>query len=132
MEIKVSVEQGRVPVTVVHPEGNVDSSTYQSFQAQVDKLIDGGARYILVDLTHVPFVSSAGLRGFHEIFIRLHSLSSDKNDEEMHRGIAAGTYKSPHLKLLHPSKESAHALKLAGFDMYIESFKDFKTAISSF
>jgi anti-anti-sigma factor len=132
MEIKVSVEKARVPVTVMHGEGNIDSSTYQSFQARADELIDAGARYILIDLTHVPFVSSAGLRAFHEIFNRLHSLSPDKNDKEMHAGIAAGTYKSPHLKLLSPSKETIHTAKLAGFDMYIEIYRDFKSAISSF
>jgi hypothetical protein len=132
MEIKVSVEKARVPITVMHGEGNIDSSTYQSFQAKADELIDAGARHILIDLTHVPFVSSAGLRAVHEIFNRLHGLSPDKNDEEMHKGIAAGTYKSPHLKLLNPSKETIHTLKLAGFDMYIEIYKDFKTAISSF
>ena len=31
MEIKVSTEQGRVPVTVVHVDGNIDSVSYESF-----------------------------------------------------------------------------------------------------
>ena len=64
MEIKVSTESGRVPVTVLHVDGNIDSSTYEQFQSTAKKLIDGGTRYILVDLTHAPFVSSATVTGY--------------------------------------------------------------------
>ena len=65
MEIKVSTENGRVPITVLHVDGNIDSSTSETFLSTVRKLINEGARYILVDLSHAPFVSSAGLRAFH-------------------------------------------------------------------
>jgi len=134
MEIKVSTENGRVPVTVVHVDGNIDSNTSDAFLAKADELIKGGARHILVDLSHVPFVSSAGLRAFHGIFNNLRALNPDANlsDEEMKKGINAGTYKSPHLKLLNLSKETKTTFELSGFDMYIETFTDRKTAIASF
>ena len=73
MEIKVSTENGRVPVTVLHVDGNIDSSTYEAFQSTAKKLIDDGARYMLVDLSHAPFVSSAGLRALHTLFNELRS-----------------------------------------------------------
>ena len=62
MEIKASTENGRVPVTILHVDGNIDSATHDIFKAKADEVIRDGARYILVDLSHVPFVSSAGLR----------------------------------------------------------------------
>ena len=68
MNIKVSVENGSVPVTVMHIDGNIDAATYEIFQAKADELIAGGARHILVDLSHAPFVSSSGLRALHHIF----------------------------------------------------------------
>ena len=58
MEIKVSTENGRVPVTVLHVDGNIDSASYQNFQSTAKALIDQGARYILIDLSHASFVSS--------------------------------------------------------------------------
>ena len=61
MEIKVSTENGRVPITLVHVDGNLDSASYGEFQKKAEELIKGGARHILVDLAHSPFVSSAGL-----------------------------------------------------------------------
>jgi anti-anti-sigma factor len=134
MEIKVSKESGRVPVTVLHVDGNIDSSTYEKFQSAAKQLIDEGARYMLVDLSHAPFVSSAGLRALHSLFNELRSRNPDSNlsDEQMRKGISAGTYKSPHLKLLNLSPETKTAFETSGFDMYIDTFTDMKTAIASF
>jgi anti-anti-sigma factor len=134
MEIKVSKESARVPITVLHVDGNIDSSTYDKFQSTAKQLIDEGARYILVDLSHAPFVSSAGLRALHALFNELRSLNPDANlsEEQMKSGIRAGTYKSPHLKLLNLSPETRTAFETSGFDMFIDTFTDMKTAIASF
>ena len=134
MEIKVSTENGRVPITILHVDGNIDSSTYEQFQSTAKKLIEEGARYILVDLSHAPFVSSAGLRALHSLFNELRSRypQADLSDEQMKKGISAGTYKSPHLKLLNLSPETKTAFETSGFDMYIDTFTDKNTAVASF
>jgi len=134
MEIKVSTESGRVPVTVLHVDGNIDSSTYEQFQSTAKKLIEEGARYLLVDLSHAPFVSSAGLRALHSLFndLRTRNPQADLSDDEMKKGISAGTYKSPHLKLLNLSPETKTAFETSGFDMYIDTFTDKNTAVASF
>ena len=134
MEIKVSTESGRVPVTVLHVDGNIDSSTYEQFQSRAKKLIDDGARYILVDLTHAPFVSSAGLRALHTLFNELRTRNPEANlsDDQIKKGISAGTYKSPHLKLLNLSPETKSAFETSGFDMYIDTFTDRSAALASF
>jgi|APDOM4702015118_1054815.scaffolds.fasta_scaffold100566_1 anti-anti-sigma regulatory factor len=134
MDIKTFVETGQVPVTVMHVDGNIDSSTYEAFQAKADELIKNGAHYILVDLTHAPYVSSAGMRALQRIYDQLRALhpDSDVSAEDVKKGIGAGTYKSPHLKLLNPSKEAANTFEMTGFDMYIEIFTDKAQAIASF
>ena len=134
MEIKTFTENGRVPVTVIHVDGDLDSSTYELFQTQVDDLIDANARFILIDLSHTKFISSAGLRSFNNIFNKLRSLHPDTNlsDEDLNKGIKAGTYKSPHLKLLNLSDDARTAFEMAGFDMFIETYTDMKTAVASF
>ena len=134
MEIKVSTENGRVPITILHVDGNIDSSTYEQFQSTAKKLIDEGARYILVDLAHAPFVSSAGLRALHALFNELRARNPEANlsDQQIRQGISAGTYKSPHLKLLNLSPETKTAFETSGFDMYIDTFTDRKAAIASF
>jgi anti-anti-sigma factor len=134
MDIQVHTENGRVPVTVLHVHGNLDSSTYQEFEAKAEELINNGTRYILVDLSHSGFISSAGFRALNHIFKKLREVHPDTNlsDEAMKKGISAGTYKSPHLKLLKMSPETRTAFEMSGFDMYIDSFTDLNTAVASF
>lgn len=134
MNIKVSVENGSVPVTVVHVDGNIDAASYEKFQAKLDELIESGTRHMLIDLSHTPFVSSSGLRALHYVFnkLRENDPANTMSGEEVRRGISAGSYKSPHLKLLNPSKETKSTLGLSGFDMFIESFDDRESALASF
>ncbi|MEW6083731.1 MAG: STAS domain-containing protein [Chloroflexota bacterium] len=134
MEIKVFTENGRVPVAVMHVDGNIDAGTHEQFQARANELIKSGVRHILVDLSHTKFVSSAGLRAFHNVFNQLRALdpSSAMSEEDVRKGISTGTYKSPHLKLLNLSPEARAAFEMAGFDMFIETFADKATAVASF
>lgn len=134
MEIKVTTENARVPIAVMHLDGNLDSATYNEFQAKADELIQGGARHILVDLSHAPFVSSAGLRALNHIYKKLGAIHPDANlgGDEVKKGISAGTYKSPHLKLANLSDDTKSVFKMSGFDMYIEIHDDLKSAIASF
>ena len=132
MEIKVSTEQGRVPVTVLHVDGNIDSGSYESFLSKSNDLIDSGTRHMLIDLEHVPLVSSAGLRAFNNVFSRLRELSPDMSDADMRNGINAGTYKSPHLKLANPSTATRLALETSGFSMFLEIVPDVKTGVATF
>lgn len=134
MEIKVSTENGRVPVTVLHVTGNVDAMSHDKFLTSAREVIQGGARHILLDLTQTSFISSAGLRAVNLIFNELRSLHPDSNlsDDDVKKGIADGTYKSPHLKLFNPSNDIQTLLKTTGFDLFIEIYSDMKAAIAAF
>jgi hypothetical protein len=48
MEITVSQEQGRVPVTVLRVAGNTDSNSADELEKKVMEVIDGGARYLVI------------------------------------------------------------------------------------
>jgi len=48
-------------VTVVEPSGILDSTKADAFRQQIEKLLDGGAETILVDLKNVTFIDSSGL-----------------------------------------------------------------------
>jgi anti-anti-sigma factor len=134
MDIQVFTENGRVPVTVMHVDGNIDAQTYEQFESKAQELIGQGAQHLLIDLSHSPFVSSAGLRALHKLFNQLRASDRDNplSEEDVRRGISAGTYKSPHIKLLNLSKETRTAFELSGFDMFIETFNNKDDAIASF
>ncbi|MEW5830928.1 MAG: STAS domain-containing protein [Chloroflexota bacterium] len=132
MDIVISQQQGRVPVSVLRLTGEVNSSTYERLEKTAREIIDGGAQYILLDLTDLNFLSSAGLRTIHNLFNELRFRSPNGNDGDIKKGLADGTYKSPHLKLLRPSESVLEVLKMTGYDMFIEIHTDMQAAINSF
>jgi anti-anti-sigma factor len=134
VEITTSTENGRVPITVMHVHGNIDSTTYESFTTYTKQLIQSGSQYILIDLSNSPFISSAGLRTLHGIFKQLNALYPDPNlsESEIKKRLSLGTYKSPYLKLLNLSRETQTAFTLSGFDLFIETFTDKEKALASF
>lgn len=60
MQISISK---RGSVTVMHIQGDVDSSTYLNVIDKAQQAYDDGARNLLLDLSKVPYVSSAGQIG---------------------------------------------------------------------
>jgi anti-anti-sigma factor len=134
MDVKISTEQARVPVTILHVDGDIDSSTYDDFLSKAQKLINEGTRYMLIDLAHVPYVSSAGLRAIYTIFKDLRAVHPEENvsEEQMETAARMGTYKSPYLKLLNVSNNVSGVFQMGGFDRYIESLTDRERALASF
>lgn len=132
MDISVSEHQGRVPVTVLHLKGDVNAATAGQLEAQAKEAYAAGARNMLIDLSGVGFMSSAGLRVLHEVFNMLRGNMPGESDEAIRKGLADGTFKSPHLKLLSPKKHVREVLSMAGFDMFLEIHRDLKEAVASF
>jgi anti-anti-sigma factor len=132
LQITVSQQQGRVPVTVFYLSGDIDANSYEAFEKQAQETIQAGTRYLLLDMTKVTFMSSAGLRTLHTIFSWLRSKTSGESDETMRQGLRDGTYKSPHLKLLNPSPRVLETLTVTGFDMFLEIHHNLREAVASF
>ena len=131
MEITVTQEQNQVPVTVLHVAGKTDSESAAILQKKAMELIDGGARYLIFDLSGVPYMSSAGLRVLQEVFNKLRALSSEDSDKDTYRKIVDGSYQLPYLKIVNPTPEVTEVLKMSGFDMLVSIEKDLKKAMAS-
>ena len=131
MEITVTQEQNRVPVTVLHVAGKTDSESATVLQEKAMEVIDGGARYLIFDLSGVPYMSSAGLRVLQEVFNKLRAVAPDESDKDMHRHIADGSYQLPNLKIANPTPEVLEVLKMSGFDMLVSIEKDLNKAVAA-
>lgn len=132
MEITTTTENIKFPITIIHVNGDIDSTTSQAFMAKIEELISDGARHILVNLSNVPFISSAGLRAIHIIFNQLRTLHKDADDDVLRKNMSAGMYKSPYLKVTNLSPKLKEVFELGGFDTYIEIHNDINNAINSF
>lgn len=130
--IDVSSIQGRVPITLFKINGDIDANTYERLQAKAEEAFSNGTRYLLLDLSSVPYISSAGIRALHSLFNLMRSGSTEESEEAVYKGVRDGTYKSPHLKLLNPSEGVSRILSMSGYDMVLEVYKDLQQAVDSF
>lgn len=130
MEITVSQEQGRVPIAVFHITGAVTDN--EELERRAQEAFDGGARNIVLELSQVPYMATSGLRALHTIYEMLRTDAPEESDEATRKGIAAGTFMSPHLKLVKPTAHVLEVLRATGYDMFLEIHSDLKKAIASF
>jgi anti-anti-sigma factor len=132
VDISVTLEQHTVPVTIFRIRGDIDIASYQELEAKARDAFAQGTRNLVLDLSEVGYVSSAGLRAIHGVFRLLSNSPGDEASREVGRGIRDGTFKSPHLKLLNPSPFVQAVLKTTGFDMFLEIHRDLREAVASF
>ena len=136
MEITVSTHQGKVPVTVVQPHGDVDASNYTDLVNRVEALLKGGAQDFVIDLSDVSFMSSAGLVGLHSLANLLRGEKQPETEsgwaalKSMDRSRSSGMQK--HIKLLSPQAGVAETFDKAGFTQFFEIFTELPKAVASF
>jgi anti-anti-sigma factor len=129
MEITVSTEQGRVPATILHLKGDLDASSEQAVVARARELAEQGARHLVIDLTEVRYVSSAGVRALSAIYMLLRPAGEEA---AVLQGLRDGTYTAHNLKLLSPNKAVHTVLTTTGLDMMLEIHPDLASAVAAF
>ena len=74
MSLETTVEhvEGRVPITILALEGELDASNFESLIDTVRNLYDGGTRQLLLDLAGLRFMASSGLVALHSIVRIMH------------------------------------------------------------
>ena len=68
---------GRVPITVLALDGELDASNFERLIVEVSGLYDRGTRNLLVDLGGLTFLASSGLVALHSIVRILHGERPD-------------------------------------------------------
>lgn len=135
MELTVTKAQGKVPVSVIKIKGDLDASSYLELVKAAQELYDAGVQDLLLDMTDLAFISSAGLASLHIITKLFRGEKSDTTDgwntfKEIDRNRDSGLQK--HIKLFNPSADVDNVLDTVGFKQFFEVFTDFDVALQSF
>ena len=136
MIITSTRKQARVPVAILELAGKLDGSNYKQLVEEATKIYLNGARDLLIDLSKLTFLSSAGLAAIHKTALIF--CGQPIPDEEsgwadyhaMDRDRAGGP--QIHVKLLSPQPAVADILDLASFDNLFEIHNDLEAAVASF
>jgi anti-anti-sigma factor len=100
-------------VAVITVTGRVDSATASDFEANVNDVIEGGQHNLVLDLSQVDFLSSAGLRVLVTTRKTLQGAGGD-------------------IVLAQPSDRVVETLDTAGLDVLFERYDTREAAIAAF
>jgi anti-anti-sigma regulatory factor len=136
MQITVSTQQGRVPVTVMHLEGDLDASNYTDAIYKAQELYNDGARDLILDLGKVPYISSAGLMAVHSIALIFSGEQAVGREGERPSFRAVDMQRDrmarQHVKLLNPQPQVEKVLEMVGLKQFFQIFAGLQSAVNSF
>lgn len=136
MNISVSQAQGKVPVSVIALDGELDGQNYQDLIAKAREVYEGGARNFLIDLSGLTYVSSAGLVALHTVALLARGDALPDTEagwsaiRSVGRAGSSGVQKN--VKLLKPREEVKSVLDMVGFSSAFEIHTDLDEAVNSF
>jgi len=128
LNITASQVQGKAPVTILHLNGHLHGNTEQQLIDRARQAYEDGSTHLLLDLSGVELLTSAGLRAIHNIF----NLLTPQGDLAIIRQHGEEPYKSPYFKLVSPNPDVYYVLNIAGFLQNILIYNSMEDAVNSF
>jgi anti-anti-sigma regulatory factor len=126
--IDASEIEGETPVTLLRLKGHLHGETESQLLDHVREVHQGGSKYLLLDLSGVDVLTSAGLRAIHNIF----NLLTPQSDMKLIHQHGEEPYKSPYFKLVCPNPDVYYVLNIAGFLQNILIYNNMDDAVNSF
>jgi anti-anti-sigma factor len=136
MEIIISQNQDIPDITIMQLRGSLDGNTYEYFISEAQKLYDAGTRKLILDMSELTFLSSAGLSALHRI-ARVFRGDDRSTFEEGWAAIHAmskerGRGFQEQIKLFNPSENIQAMLDTVGFKAFFEIYTEMQPALASF
>jgi len=136
MLITITQSQARIPVSVMHLHGDLDASNYTEVIKKAQEIYEGGARDLVLDLSKVPYLSSAGLMALHTsaLVFAGQSVKIEGSGRPVFRALDPKKDSSArqHVKLVNPQPQVDQVLKTVGLKQFLEIFNDLGSALNSF
>jgi anti-anti-sigma factor len=119
-DLKITTEevQANVPVTVFELRGWLDALSEEQLLEAARMAYDGGARYLLIDMSDLDTLTSAGMRALQKVY----SVFTPKEDQ----------LKVAHLKLCSAPPQIYNVLGITGFLHNIPMYESRDAALDSF
>ena len=119
-DLKITSEQiqGDTPVTVLHLRGWLDAQSETQLLESARTVYDNGARYLLIDMSDLDTLTSAGMRALQKVY----QIYTPKEDH----------FKVAHLKLCNAPPQIYNVLGITGFLQNIPMYESMDAALQTF
>ena len=118
LNIASEEKQADVPVTVFRLRGWLDAQSEEQLLQDARIAYDGGARYLLLDMSDLDTLTSAGMRAIQKVY----QIFTPKEDQ----------FKIAHLKLCNAPPQIYNVLGITGFLHNIPMYASLDDALESF
>jgi anti-anti-sigma factor len=118
LNIASEQRQADVPVTVFRLRGWLDAQSEEQLLQDARMAYDGGARYLLLDMSELDTLTSAGMRAIQKVY----QIFTPKEDQ----------FKIAHLKLCNAPPQIYNVLGITGFLHNIPMYASLDDALESF
>ncbi len=136
MEITVTRNKGPVPLTMMALHGSLDGSNYTQVVAEAERLYKEGERNLLLDLSDLGYMSSAGIVALHRVarLFRGQGYLAHEEGWSAYRSARRDQYDGPqaHVKLIGLHDQVQATLELTGFNRLFEVYDGIPQAVASF
>lgn len=136
MQITFSNHEGRVPVIVMHLTGDLDASNYTDVILKAQGAYDEGARNIVIDLSKVPYISSAGLMSLHTLALIFagNAIHTSGQGRPSFRSLDLNRDQKvkEHVRLVAPQPAVEQVLDTVGLRDFLSVYADVESAVQSF
>lgn len=137
MEIPIEEITRVVTIAIMSPQGALDSSTYRELVQAAEEVKQAGRDYILIDLSDVHYMSSAGIVALNLIG----KLFMGEKPGEPELGWQAlqqikqerkKAQTSKNVKIYNPQEQVEQVLDMVGYNKLFQIFKDREAALASY
>jgi anti-anti-sigma regulatory factor len=141
MNINITKTDGSALVTILHLDGTLDGSNASHLVDEAQKVYSAGALCLILDLSKLVFISSAGLAAMHQVALLFRGRDRPGMQETWgdYRWAAFRHLDPPeknrfqeNVKLFSPTRQVREILDLIGFSSLFEIYSDLKQATASF
>jgi anti-anti-sigma regulatory factor len=138
--MNLSVEQitANKPITILKIQGELDGSSYLNLIDEVQTLYAAGTRSLLLDLSEMTFMSSAGLVGLHSVVMVMRGEEPPNMEggwsviHDISHDVSSSRELDANCKLLQPQPRVQKTLDMTGYANILEIYADRQTAVASF
>lgn len=134
MELTTSLLQTEPPVSLIKVRGEINASNYLQVVKKAQELFNNPAQNLLIDLSEVTEITSAGMVGIHKISLIYSGvpLELDLEGDDSRLDATHSNKARKHVKLVNPQPEVDKALHAAGMKLFLKVFGDLDSALKSF
>jgi len=134
MEITTSLHQAKESVSVMKIIGEINAANYVHVVRKAQELYNNPARNLVIDLSEVTEITSAGMVGIHKISLIYSGvpLEMDLEGEDSRLDATHSNKGRKHVKLVSPQPAVNKALLSSGMKLFFKIFNDVDSALKSF